>query len=168
MNRPLCVLVIEDMPTTQHLWLHWLGTDTAITGMAVDSYAMALEATVKPNVVVLDLELPNGLGLDLFKKIRDYFSPAAIVVATGQPWCASFESTILSEGAEDYLTKEKLSREVLIRSVRHAAIRHAARLKFAKAEQASGLAQVVVVELLELTEKVRKSGTGERAAVRRT
>jgi DNA-binding response OmpR family regulator len=79
------VLIVEDDTTTAHmiakifeLW-KW---DTA-KAYTVAS-AMSLLDEVPYDLVVLDLMLPDGSGVDVLRKIRDRKCPAAVAVSTSK------------------------------------------------------------------------------------
>ncbi len=58
----------------------------------------------EPDVVLLDLVLPDGSGLDVLRQCREAASPAEVIVLTGY---ATVETAIeaMKLGAYDYLTK---------------------------------------------------------------
>ena len=112
-------------------------TDTAQTMaalMAQEGYTAAIAHTLRdarcqialhpPDVVLLDLELPDGSGMDLFDD-TDLIAQSEIVLITGH---ASVETSVraLRLGAADYLTKpicfDQL-RAVLSRAMRPAQLR---------------------------------------------
>jgi len=74
------------------------------------------------DVVLLDLSLPDGSGVDTVRKFRAAVTDRPVVVLTGSPnptlWAESLEN-----GAQDYLLKEKLSLDTLVRSIHYAMVR---------------------------------------------
>jgi two-component system KDP operon response regulator KdpE len=82
----------------------------------------ALAARVAPDVVLLDLGLPDQDGLDLAREIRSWSKvPIIIVSARGKE---EDKIQALDVGADDYLTKPFGSGELLARI--RVALRHAA------------------------------------------
>jgi PAS domain S-box-containing protein len=73
-----------------------------------ESYQSALELIqVEPNIdiILTDLRLPDGSGLDLLKKVRELKSPPAVVLITGQG-DEQVAVAALKAGAADYLVKQ--------------------------------------------------------------
>jgi len=70
----------------------------------------------KYDVILLDLTLPNGQGLDVFKKIQKVsnYTPIVILSAYEQ---LSLES--VREGAQDYIVKNNVTTDALDRSIRY-------------------------------------------------
>lgn len=64
----------------------------------------ALDGPVRFDVVLLDLNLPDGHGLDLLGEIRARGLPLAVVTLTSQG-DESLVMTALRAGADDYLAK---------------------------------------------------------------
>src|SRR6266508_4120513 len=62
---------------------------------------------IEPNIdlVLTDLRLPDGTGLDLLKKIRERKEPPAVVLVTGQG-DQEIAVAALKAGAADYLVKQ--------------------------------------------------------------
>lgn len=56
------------------------------------------------DVVLLDFELPDGTGLDVFRALRQVDPEVCVVMVTGKG-NECLASQILKEGAKDYLTK---------------------------------------------------------------
>ena len=80
-----------------------------------------LAASRKPNVILLDLGLPDQDGLDLLKTLRKWTSaPIIIISARGQE---KDKITALDSGADDYLTKPFGVPELIARL--RVALRHA-------------------------------------------
>jgi len=57
------------------------------------------------DLVLTDLRLPDGSGLDLLKKVKEFPSPPAVVLVTGQG-DQEIAVTALKAGAADYLVKQ--------------------------------------------------------------
>ncbi|WP_342612442.1 response regulator transcription factor [Turneriella parva] len=74
-----------------------------------------LDAVVrqKPDLVLLDLNLPDGYGLDLLKRIRE-FSEVPVIVLSVKDLEAD-KIALLEAGADDYVTKPFGMGELLAR-----------------------------------------------------
>lgn len=71
------------------------------------------------DVVVLDLNLPDALGLETLQQIRRAAPHAATIVLTGREDQAVAE-TAMQMGAQDYLCKGNFNTELLVRAIRYA------------------------------------------------
>jgi two-component system, OmpR family, KDP operon response regulator KdpE len=78
-----------------------------------------------PDVVILDLGLPDMTGLDVLKKIRDKSSIPVIILTVNNT--DKEKETLLDSGADDYLTKPFSMTELLARI--RVALRHSVNLK---------------------------------------
>jgi two-component system, OmpR family, KDP operon response regulator KdpE len=118
------VLVVDDEPAIlravqTNLSGHGFRVDTAGTGQE----AMEATSRVRPDLVLLDLGLPDMDGLDVIRAIRSRM-PTPIVVLSARG--AEHEKVAaLDLGADDYLTKPFGVNELLARI--RVALRHAAR-----------------------------------------
>jgi two-component system, cell cycle sensor histidine kinase and response regulator CckA len=77
---------------------------------------------VHPDAVLLDLNLPDGRGLDTVRRVRAIDAHVPIIVLTGVD-DQELALQAMSEGAQDYLVKGAFSDEVFSRSVRYAIAR---------------------------------------------
>ena len=98
------ILVVEDDPAISNLIRTTLETQdyqfhTARTG----SGALLDAVSYKPDVVILDLGLPDMDGVDIIRKIRGWSSMPIIVVSARSEDRDKVDA--LDAGADDYLTK---------------------------------------------------------------
>jgi sigma-B regulation protein RsbU (phosphoserine phosphatase) len=77
------------------------------------------------DVVMSDLSLPDGNGIDTFRKLAAHPARVPIIVLSGLHDEAMALRTV-EEGAQDYLVKGNLERDLVVRSVRYAMKRAAA------------------------------------------
>ncbi|MDP2760336.1 MAG: SpoIIE family protein phosphatase [Sideroxyarcus sp.] len=78
----------------------------------------------QPDVVLLDLSLPDSAGLDTVRAMRAALPGVPIVVLTGHDDSA-LDDAALEVGAQDYLVKGQFEHNALGRAVRHALLRGA-------------------------------------------
>jgi two-component system, cell cycle response regulator len=121
------VLLIEDSPTDALLLRENLPTahpsQYKVTHVERLSEGLARIAQEQFDVVILDLGLPDSLGLDTLIKFRREVWRVPVIVMTS----LDDEATAiraLNEGAQDYLVKGHYDRHRLERSTRYALERH--------------------------------------------
>jgi DNA-binding response OmpR family regulator len=108
------VLVVEDAPEYAELISVVLGRDGHEVRRAPNFSAAVAEMTSRmPELVVLDLALPDGDGLDLCRAIREH-SDAYVVVVSGR---ADAADTLMGFrlGADDFVLKPFSGRELSAR-----------------------------------------------------
>ena len=118
---PLKVLVVDDEPPIRRLLRAGLGTQGYQTLDAPNAKAALDLMSDKPDLVILDLGLPDMQGLDLLRQIRAQREDVPIVVLSSRgDETAKVEA--LDLGADDYVTKPFGMEELLARI--RAALRH--------------------------------------------
>jgi len=117
------VLVVDDEPAIRRA----VGTNLSRHGYRVEqaetgAEALDLYASFRPDVVVLDLSLPDTDGLDIVKRIRERAATPIIILSVrgGE----RDKVLALDLGADDYLTKPFSVNELLARI--RVALRHIA------------------------------------------
>jgi two-component system KDP operon response regulator KdpE len=120
-STPLKVLVIDDEPPIRKLLRMGLGTQGYETIDAPNGKAALELMADKPDLVILDLGLPDVRGLELLRQIRARREDLPIVVLSSRgDEAAKVEA--LDLGADDYVTKPFGMEELLARM--RAALRH--------------------------------------------
>jgi two-component system, OmpR family, KDP operon response regulator KdpE len=118
---PLRVLIVDDEPPIRKLLRMGLGTQ-GYEVIDAPNGKTALEAMAnKPDLVILDLGLPDMQGLDLLRRMRAQNEGVPIVVLSSRGDEAAKVSA-LDLGADDYVTKPFGMDELLARI--RAALRH--------------------------------------------
>ena len=108
------VLVVEDDPQlvralVLNLQARHYGVDTAPDGAT----ALRLAAARQPDVVLLDLGLPDMDGVDVIKGLRGWSRVPILVLSARQG--SDEKVTALDAGADDYVTKPFSMNELLAR-----------------------------------------------------
>ena len=91
-------------------------------------------STTPFDIILLDLSLPDSMGLDTIDTVRLHAPDIPIVVLTG----LDDEDTAMQAvqaGAQDYLSKDHLDHNTLTRSIRYAVERHRLRQALAQARR---------------------------------
>lgn len=123
---PIRILVIEDEPQMQKFLAASLAGEgyRAIEATTGDE-GLTLARTHNPDLVLLDLGLPDVDGMDVTKELRKFSTkPIIVISARGQE---EDKVRALDVGADDYLTKPFGTNELMARI--RVALRHASRSK---------------------------------------
>lgn len=135
---PLHILLVEDDPVTALILSERLKGSRSVefrtrtAGMLADG--LNALAKIEFDLVLLDLILPDSVGLHTLRAIREVDCRVPVVVLTG---CDAEELAIsaLQEGAQDYLVKG-VDDGLLIRSVRYAIERTRAEMQLQESQEA--------------------------------
>lgn len=113
MNKPQ-ILIVEDDNAVANLIAATLETQDYAYKRAENGAGAVMEAlSCKPDVVLLDLGLPDTDGVEIIKKIRSWSNIPIIVVSARSE---DFDKvSALDAGADDYLTKPFSVDELLAR-----------------------------------------------------
>lgn len=147
---PAGLLVIEDDPRVAGSLARGLreaGFEVRIAGRLAE--ASAAMAAAPPALLVLDLSLPDGDGLQWLRRCRREGHRQPVIILTARD-AVEDRVTGLEEGADDYLSKPFSFAELLAR-VR-------ARLRTATREAAPDVLRVVDLEVDRLRREVRRAG----------
>ena len=109
---PATVLIVDDQPTIRKSLRHLLERK-GYRACEADSGTMAIQTAQaeEPEVILLDLKLPDGDGLEILERLQGVCPETAVILLTGH---ASVEVavTAIKKGAEDFLEKDPSSLEV--------------------------------------------------------
>jgi DNA-binding NarL/FixJ family response regulator len=102
-----------------------LDADVEVVGEAGDGRTALLDvARLRPDVLVLDLSLPERDGLEVLEELNGSFPDTRIVVFSGYA-AEQLEAAVLARGARRYVEKGTEIEEVA-RAVREVALESAA------------------------------------------
>lgn len=112
-NKPT-ILIIEDDRAVRNLISTTLSTHDYKYLIAQNGASALLEASShNPDIILLDLGLPDMDGVDIIKKIRSWSNMPIIVISARSEDSDKIEA--LDAGADDYLTKPFSVEELLAR-----------------------------------------------------
>lgn len=113
MNKTL-ILVVEDDRPVQNLMITTLKAHDYRYLTAMNGETAILEASShNPDIILLDLGLPDMDGIDVIKKIRTWSNAPIIIISARSEDSDKVEA--LDAGADDYLTKPFSVEELLAR-----------------------------------------------------
>lgn len=112
-SRPL-VLMVEDEPQMRRFIRATLTShDYRLLEATTTAEALMFASSHNPDIVLLDLGLPDGDGIDVTRRVREWSEmPIIIISARGRE---DDKVTALDAGANDYLTKPFGVNELLAR-----------------------------------------------------
>ncbi len=123
-NRPLILLVEDELAIRRFLRLSLPSESFRLEEAESGSKALLMATQQKPDLVILDLGLPDMDGQDVLKQFREWLhSPIIVLSARNQE---EQKIAALDAGADDYLTKP-FSTGVLLARIR-VALRNANRI----------------------------------------
>ena len=113
MNKPL-ILVVEDDPPIRNLMATTLKThDYRYLVADCGEAALREAATSAPDIMLLDLGLPDLDGVEVIRRVRSWSDMPIIVISARSEDADKIEA--LDSGADDYLTKPFSVEELLAR-----------------------------------------------------
>jgi two-component system, OmpR family, KDP operon response regulator KdpE len=121
MSAPLKILVIDDEPPIRKLLRMGLETQGYQTMDAPNAKAALELMSDRPDLVILDLGLPDMQGLELLRQIRARKDDVPVLVLSSRGDEVA-KVAALDEGADDYVTKPFGMEELLARI--RTALRH--------------------------------------------
>ena len=123
-DKPIVLIVEDDKPIRNFICASLSTQGYRYLEAETGSEALMLFTSYKPDVIILDLGLPDIDGLDIISTIRQWSQiPIIVVSARGQE---REKVQALDKGADDYLTKPFGIAELLARV--RVALRHFARV----------------------------------------
>ena len=113
MNEYLVLVVEDDKPICNLITTTLKMNDYRYVTAARGEEAIMLSASHQPDIIILDLGLPDMDGIEVIEKIRTWSEVPVIVVSARSE--DSDKITALDKGADDYLTKPFSVDELLAR-----------------------------------------------------
>ncbi|HOK66790.1 MAG TPA: ATP-binding protein [Anaerohalosphaeraceae bacterium] len=121
-SRSLSILIVDDDPTCRTLLKKMLEksrmrrADDRIICVGTKQGMLEHLAQYPFDVLLLDLHLPDGDGLEMVAQVNRQYPATAIIVITGEN-DKTADLTAMSYGAQDYLTKGEFNQASLTKSI---------------------------------------------------
>lgn len=112
-NQPSILVVEDDLPIQQLIATTLAAYHYAFTCVTDGQQAIVKAATINPDIILLDLGLPDIDGVDVIEKIRTWSLVPIIVISARSEM--NEKILALDKGADDYLTKPFSVEELLAR-----------------------------------------------------
>ena len=123
LSGPLRILLVEDNPGDVRLFREMFSTERPgtyeLTHMPRLGLALNYLAKGGVDIVLLDLGLPDGQGLEIVRRVRKLAPEVPLIVLTGRDDDEAVAEA-MREGAQDYLVKGQIENRALPRALRHA------------------------------------------------
>ena len=112
-SKKECILAVDDAPNTLEVLERNLTSQgyQVFTAQSVPEAITILETT-PVDLVITDLKMPGGSGLDLIRHVRENFKETEVMMITGYPTVEGAVRAVKT-GAEEYLTKPFTDEELL-------------------------------------------------------
>jgi two-component sensor histidine kinase len=121
--EPLRILLVEDNLGDVRLLREMFATEPPgsfeITHLPRLGLALNHLAKGAVDIVILDLGLPDGNGMDIVRRVRKLAPEVPVIVLTGWDDDAAVAEA-MKEGVQDYLVKGQIETRALPRALRHA------------------------------------------------
>ena len=141
------VLIVDDEPPIRRMLTITLEAHDYKVYLAEDAKSAMLEASMyNPDVILLDLGLPDKSGLQVLKQLREWSKTPIIVLTVMDD--EQTKITALDEGADDYVTKPFNTGELLARI--RVALRHSYKEDESSLFESGGLSVDLVSRIVML------------------
>ncbi len=113
-GEPTSVLVVDDSPFDRQLVGRLLAPLTNLELAFADSIQSGMKAIAEasPSIVITDLILPDGEGLEIVKRVRELY-PATIVILMTAYGSEDAAIQALRAGAANYIAKRNITHDLL-------------------------------------------------------
>lgn len=115
MNK-ITVVIVEDHQLVREMWVQLFSErkDVDIVGKTGDfDEAIEMIKNKRPNIVLLDINLPVSSGMDAVPLIRKY-APGSKIIAVSMHNQPAYAKKMLQMGAKGYVTKNSSHQEMLV------------------------------------------------------
>lgn len=112
--RPISVLLVDDSPLFVEAATAFLRASgiVAVESALGGTEGLSRAAESRPDIVLVDLAMPDLPGLELIPQLRQIVPVAGIIAVTLLP-AASYREAALALGADDLVTKASLTTDLL-------------------------------------------------------
>ena len=113
MNKPLILVVEDDAPVRNLITTTLKANDYRFQTAANGEAGVLATASQNPDIILLDLGLPDMDGIEVIKRVRSWSNVPIIVISARSEDTDKIDA--LDAGADDYLTKPFSVEELLAR-----------------------------------------------------
>lgn len=116
--KSITILIADDHTLIRETWSFILNTDprfTVIAGCGTGEEAVELAKQLRPDIVIMDINLPGINGIEATALIRKY-APGAKIVAVSLHTQPAYAQKMMRNGASGYVTKSS-GREEMVKAI---------------------------------------------------
>ena len=114
----ITILIADDHTLVRETWSFILNTDPRFSVIAESGSgeeAIELSKTLRPNIVIMDINLPGMNGIEATQQIRKY-SPGTKILGVSLHTQPTYARKMIQKGAMGYVTKNS-SREEMFKAI---------------------------------------------------
>ncbi|HVE61596.1 MAG TPA: response regulator transcription factor, partial [Chitinophagaceae bacterium] len=114
----ITILIVDDHTLVRETWSFILNTDPRFSVIAESGSgeeAVELSKKLRPNIVIMDINLPGINGIEATQQIRKY-SPATRILGVSLHTQPTYARKMIQKGAMGYVTKNS-SREEMFKAI---------------------------------------------------
>jgi len=134
-DNPLRILVVDDERPIRRFLRTALGSQYDVFEAGNGSEALRIITINRPDIILLDIGLPDMNGIEVTRRLREWTMVPVIVISVRDD--EEDKVAALDAGADDYLSKPFSVNELTARI--RAALRHCAKPEFESVYQSGGL-----------------------------
>jgi len=112
-NEGTILIIDDEIQIRRLLDITLSANEYKISEASTGKEGLALAASLQPVLIILDLGLPDADGLDILKKLREWYQKPIIILSVRNSEVDIVKA--LDNGANDYLTKPFRTGELLAR-----------------------------------------------------
>ncbi len=115
--KPMALLLVDDNPTFLRILKRYIEEqgrgEITVAGMATGgNEALTAAAALRPDLILLDLAMPDLHGLEVIPRLRSLLPETGIIALTlMNP--ESYRQAVLAAGADEFVTKASLDTDLL-------------------------------------------------------
>ena len=116
MNQEVTVLVVDDHPLLRHGLRDVIGNNSRfkIVGEASDGEEALRQITcLKPQIAILDIDMPRLNGLEAIRSIRELSFPVKVIILTMYKEEDMFNAA-MDLGVKTYILKENAANDIMV------------------------------------------------------
>ena len=112
-NEETILIIDDELQIRRLLNITLTANNYKVSEASTGKEGMALAASIQPVMILLDLGLPDADGIDIIKKLREWYNKPIIILSVRDSEADIIKA--LDNGANDFLTKPFHTGELLAR-----------------------------------------------------
>ncbi len=113
------ILLVEDNPATRELLAEFLGRGHTVLEAATGLEALTVATVARPDLILLDLHLPDAHGFDVAQRLRAESPTASIPILALTAYPGDLPAEALAKSGCTGCLMKPISRDLLREALRH-------------------------------------------------